>query len=92
MTRYELDVQELILDLKKGQGWVLYFDNGPSGPCGQSFRTVCPHAELHVFNDEDSLREFLASKPFRNPKGMQMLGVVGEWTSPGVFSVVDRRG
>lgn len=77
------------IDLKPGTAWMLYMDDGPGGPCGQSMRTTCPHGVLHVWPNEDAMRAAMAASGSvgRNKKAKVMYGVVDEWTSPGVFQV-----
>lgn len=88
---YDLDRtygKEVNLCLKPGMGWILYTDNGPGGPCGQTMRVTCPHSVLHVFPDEDSMRAYAEEGVGRNRKGRVEYGVVDEWSSAGVFQVV----
>jgi len=40
-------------------GWILYRDNGPGGPCGQSCSATCSHSILALFPDEDAMRTAL---------------------------------
>lgn len=76
------------LCLENGMGWCLYSDEGPSGPCGQSCDTTCPHAYLAVWPSEDAMREAMESKKAgRNGvRARVMWGVIGEWTA-GNFSI-----
>jgi hypothetical protein len=80
------------LGLQPGQAWVLYWDNGPGGPCGQSMRTTCEHAMLVIFDSETEMRSTLSEGIGRNPTAKRMCGVVGDYTSSGVFRVLDKRG
>lgn len=66
---------------------MIYFDDGPGGPCGQSMRTTCPHASIHIWDSEDKMREDLKTMTPRNPKARMMYGVVDQWSSPGIFSI-----
>jgi hypothetical protein len=77
------------INLKPGNAWLLYNDNGPTGPCGQDGRTTSPLAELHIFDNEDAMREFATNefKP-RSKKGQASYGVVDEWYSSRVLRVV----
>lgn len=90
-TIYELDAlygQELTLNLRPGNAWALYMDDGPGGPCGQSMRTTCPHSVLYIWPDEASMRKAMETKNLgRNKRARWMYGVVGEWTTPGVFQI-----
>lgn len=79
---------EATIHLKPGMAWLLYVDDGPGGPCGQDSRTTCPHAQFHTFPDEDAMRAFVATEPFRNPRHRMFYGIVGEWTTPGVMAVI----
>jgi hypothetical protein len=89
MARNDLDQTEnLTIELKAGMAWALYSDDGPGGPCGQSMRTTCSHSVLHIWQAESAMREALASGIGRNKKSRIMCGVVGDWTSGGVFGVV----
>lgn len=89
MTRNDLDtVDAITVRLKKGMAWALYADDGPSGPCGQSMRTTCSHSVLHVWQTEREMREAMNRGIGRNKKARIMCGVVGEWTSGGIFGVV----
>ncbi len=89
MTRNDIDqVDQLTLCLKIGMAWALYADDGPQGPCGQSMRTMCSHSMLHVWDTEAEMREAMNRGIGRNSKARVMCGVVGEWTSGGVFGVV----
>ena len=85
----DMDTTEgLIVRLKSGMAWALYSDDGPSGPCGQSMRITCSHSVLHVWDSEFEMRAALEAGIGRNKKARIMCGVVGEWTSRGVFGVV----
>lgn len=86
---YELDkILGIDLELKDGTAWALYFDDGPGGPSGQSMRTTCPHAVLHVWDNEQKMKKDMQHGLGRNKRARVMCGVVGEWTSGGVFGVV----
>jgi hypothetical protein len=78
----------VLLHLKPGMGWCLYSDEGPSGVCGQSMDTTCPHAYLSVWPNEDAMRAAMeARSPGRRGKRERVMwGVVGEWTT-GKFTV-----
>jgi hypothetical protein len=55
-------------------------------------RTTCPHSTLHVFDDEEQMRAFIASGMVaRNDKHRIQYGVVDEWTSPGVFNIITHK-
>ena len=41
---------------------LVYLDDGPSGPCGQSMSITSPHTRVHIFEDEDALREWSKDK------------------------------
>jgi len=79
----------VIINMKPGAAWMLYLDDGPGGPCGQSMRVTCPHGFLHIWPNEDAMRAALPASGSvgRNKKARVMYGVVDEWTSPGVFQV-----
>lgn len=80
--------QSVLINLKPGMAWALYFDDGPDGPCGQSMRTTCPHSVLHVWPNESDMRIAMQDGHIgRNKKARVMYGVVDEWSSPGVFRV-----
>lgn len=88
---YELDRtygKDVHVHLKPGMAWVLYTDNGPGGPCGQTMRVTCPHSVLHVFQNEDEMRAYAKEGLGRNKKGRVEYGVVDEWSASGVFQVV----
>ena len=88
-TRNDLDeVNAITVRLKAGMAWALYSDTGPEGPCGQSMRTTCAHSYLHVWNTEHEMRAAMDRGVGRNSKARIMCGVVGDWTSGGVFGVV----
>lgn len=74
--------------LRPGMAWILYSDDGPGGPCGQSMRTTCPHTVLHVFTSEAEMRAYAEEGVGRNKKARVEYGVVDEWTAAGVFQVV----
>ena len=78
----------LTIDLKPGTAWMLYSDTGPGGPCGQSCRTTCPHAVFSIWPNEEAMRVELENGIGRNKKCRLMWGVVGEYTSGGVFRVL----
>lgn len=76
------------IELKPGMAWMLYFDDGPGGPCGQDGRTTCPHAYLAIWPDEDAMREALKDGKYgRNRKARTMYGVVDNWSANGIFSL-----
>jgi len=81
-----------LLDLKPGTAWLLYCDNGPGGPCGQSMRTTCPHSYLMTWPNEDAMRRDLQDAKWRNKKHTLMWGVVDEYTTGGVFRVINHSG
>lgn len=88
---YELDRtygKGVNVHLKPGMAWILYTDNGPGGPCGQSMRTTCPHSVLHVFPSETEMRAYAEEGVGRNKKGRVEYGVVDDWSAAGVFQVV----
>ena len=76
------------LRLENGMGWCLYSDEGPTGICGQSMDTTCPHAYLAVWPNEDVMRQAMESGKAgrRGKRERVMWGVVGEW-STGKFTV-----
>lgn len=78
----------LQIELKPGMAWVLYSDNGPGGPCGQGMRTTCPHTYLMTWPNEDAMREAMKDNKWRNKKHTVMCGVVGEYTSGGLFRII----
>lgn len=82
----------LNLNLGSGMAWCLYSDEGPSGICGQSMDTTCPHTYLTIWPNEDAMRNDMeGKKPGRNGKRARVMhGVVGEW-STGKF-VIEVRG
>lgn len=89
MNRRDLDIADSVsINLTAGMAWALYSDTGPSGPCGQSMRTTCAHSVLHVWANERDMREAMKRGIGRNKKARIMCGVVGEWTSGGIFGVV----
>lgn len=91
MESLDLDItygRGISFDLKPGMAWVLYFDDGPGGPCGQDCRTTCPHAHFTVYPDEQSMRDAMENYKPRNKKARIMHGVVDEYTAGGVFRVM----
>lgn len=80
--------EEIVIKLKPGMAWALYHDKGPGGPCGQSMRVTCPHSVLMTWPNEDAMREALQDMKWRNKKHELMYGVVDDWTSGGVFRVI----
>ena len=89
---YELDRtygKDVNICLKPGMAWILYSDNGPSGPCGQDMRTTGPHTAFHIFPNEQAMRQALEAGVGRNKiSGHVDYGVVDEWTAASVFQVV----
>jgi hypothetical protein len=50
---------------------------------------TCPHAALHLFSDDDAMRAFMAARGTRRGTGTRIMsGIVGVYTSGGVFSLV----
>lgn len=88
--KIELDalIEDLEITLRPGMAWVLYMDNGPGGPCGQGGRTTCPHTTLYLFTNESDMRTAVANGIGRNKKAGLHLGVIGDWSSPSLMSVV----
>ena len=77
------------LELKQGTAFALYMDRGPQGPCGQCMSITCDWAQLHLF---DTIDELKAAKIGRDGvKAHVIIGVVGEWSSPGHLTIVDHR-
>jgi hypothetical protein len=48
------------LEAAKGRAYVVYTDDGPIGPCGQSMATTCRWTRLHIFRDDEHMREWAA--------------------------------
>ena len=80
------------LGLMVGNVLAGFTDMGPTGACGQSMSTTCPHCVLHVFDNEDEFRGFLAENPnYRNGVQSQMhYAIVGSHGS-GAMHVTDHR-
>lgn len=77
------------LELNPGTAFALYMDRGPKGPCGQCMNTTCDWAQLHLF---DTFEELKKARIGRNGvKAHVIMGVVGEWSSPGHVTIVDHR-
>lgn len=36
---------------------VIYTDKGPTGMCGQSMSTTCPHTHIHIFDSEQQFKD-----------------------------------
>jgi hypothetical protein len=55
------DIRYLEGDTLPGVGGILviYTDNGPGGPCGQSSHILAPHTHVHWFRDREAYRAFL---------------------------------
>lgn len=47
---------------------VVYRDDGPGGPCGQSCHTTSPWTRVYLFNTEDEAREWLKTATFPKRK------------------------
>ena len=94
MTKISQDIDQTYgegvrLDLKPGMAWILYTDNGPGGPCGQSMRTTCPHSTLYLYSSEMRMREAIDEGSFiRNKKHRIQFGVVDNYTCGGLFRIV----
>ena len=90
MTTIDLDERGTTLELREGMAWLLYTDQGPSGPCGQSMRITCPHAILHVWPSEQAMQDWLeVNKAGRTGQRAAIrLGVVGSY-SGGVMRIVN---
>jgi hypothetical protein len=60
--RLAAEVAELRKELEaaKGRAYVVYTDDGPIGPCGQSMATTCRWTRLHIFRDDEHMREWAA--------------------------------
>lgn len=83
MKRFDLDQHSPgTINLSPGMGIVIITDKGPSRPCGQSMRTTCEHASIHLFPNERSMREAMSGGVGRNGKKQDVRwGVVGEHTT-----------
>jgi hypothetical protein len=80
------------IDLPPGAGWVLYADNGPGGPCGQSRSITCPHGLLMAFPNGDTMRQYMENEfQARSQKHWLMWGVVDSYTAGGVFRVIQHQ-
>lgn len=77
-----------------GSVLVIYTDDGPSGPCGQSMKTTCEHTRVYRFSSESRFRGFVGSKSLidvfgrKGKKAKVSIVVIGEW-STGYFEFTD---
>jgi hypothetical protein len=80
--------QAPMITWKPGTAWVLYSDDGPSGPCGQCMSTTCPWTILYVFKNEDEMREAVKGEIGRKGrKAKTIYGIIGDYTAGGRFMV-----
>ena len=71
---------QMDITLKPGMGWAIYSDRGPSGVCGQACSITMPWCSIMFFSDEDTMHEYLKTKPHRNGvKQVLLYGVIGEY-------------
>lgn len=82
----------LTLDLKPGNAWMLYTDDGPTGPGGQDGRTNSPLTLIHTFENEDDMRSFVATFKPRARNGKVSCGVVDGYYAGSVLRFIDHRG
>ena len=64
-------VEDTEIPLHKGNCLVVYSDEGPLGPCGQSMDTTCPHTYIHWFPDEAAMRRHLSKIDSIGRKGVR---------------------
>lgn len=78
------------LNLAPGSVLVIYTDDGPTGICGQSMDTTCPHACIHWFPNEAAYREFSEKHKLGRSgrRASVRVVVIGEWSAPGKISVI----
>lgn len=78
---------------KPGTAIFIYTDKGPKGPCGQSVSMTCNHTSVHIFRDEDTMREWVSEHRKALSSGKQAevrFVVVGEGQTLGTsFEVHD---
>ena len=83
---------ETRVDIQRpGTAIMVYTDEGPNGPCGQSMSVTCPHMAVHVFRSETAMREFVDANPnwSRNGKRAKLWWViVGETSTSGASLTV----
>jgi hypothetical protein len=80
-----------IISLKPGSAWLLYTDEGPTGPGAQCGRVTCPQTVIHTFENEDDMRSFMATFKPRSKKGQISHGVVDEYYAGSLLRLVDHR-
>jgi len=59
------------LRLNPGNVLIIYTDQGPGGPSGQSMNITCPHTYIHHFQSYDHFKQIC-------PDGVQNLGRKGK--------------
>ena len=80
------------ITLKKGMGWAIYTDFGPTGICGQSCDITCPWSGVTFFEDEDTMQKWLKERGHRKGSRANLqFGVIGEfWTGNGSIAYVPK--
>ena len=49
-----------MIDIQKpGTAILVYTDEGPRRPCGQSVSVTCPKTAVHVFESEEAMRHYM---------------------------------
>jgi len=84
---FSINEEGFTLNLKPGMAWALYSDNGPGGPCGQSMNITCPHSVFMTWPNEEKMREALKNGIGRNKNAKVLWGVVGDYSTGGIFRV-----
>ena len=73
--------------LNIGNVLVIYTDDGPSGPCGQSCSVTAPHTYISLFNSYDDFVKNKDKIGRRGKNGQLRFVVIGEWSNQGVFKL-----
>lgn len=80
----------LSLTIKDGNVLAIYYDDGPSGLCGQSMSITCPYMSIHLFDTEEEFKTYTKKYSLnRTGKHAQIRHVVvGEYSCPGKISII----
>jgi len=86
----EVDLSEPLgekeIVITDGMAWILYTDQGPSGPCGQLMSITCPHTVLRLWSSEDAMFKELNGREMMSlfRRGVRQTvdwGVIGQFST-----------
>ena len=73
------------LQLNIGNVLVIYTDDGPNGPCGQSCSVTAPHTYIYLYKTEDDFRKDKKNIGRQGKNATIRFAVIGEWSNQGIF-------